>query len=347
MRSGMARPLVEWVALFAAVLVFAGAVQASAQQDTLVFKNGDMMVGEIKSMDRGVAVVSTDYSDSDFKVSWVEVAKVFTTTTFLVMRSYDRRHYGTLHSTAEGRAEIRVDRDSTVETDLDEIVYLSPIEDTFLDRLYASIDLGFSLTKANDLRQLSTRSTIGYRVERWSIDVALNSLSSTQADVEPTKRTEGTLNYRYVLPGPWYSVATVSALTNTEQKLDLRLSAQLALARFFLRTNSAYLGVKIGANRNIERYSSETEDRSTWEGLMGVEFNLYGGGDLEILASVAAYPSLSERGRWRADLDTDLKYDLPLGFYINLGVSFNYDNRPAEGASQTDYVLQSGFGWEW
>jgi hypothetical protein len=335
------------VLCLAAPLILAGFMQASAQQDTLVFKNGDVMVGEIKSMDRGVAVVSTDYSDADFKVSWVEVARVFTTTTFLVMRSYDRRHYGSLHSTDEGRAQIRIDRDSTVEVFLDEIVYLSPIEENFLDRLSASIDLGFSLTKANNLRQLSTRSTIGYRVERWSIDIALNSLSSSQTDVEPTQRTEGSLNYRYILPAPWYSVATVSALTNTEQKLDLRLNAQLAGARFFLRTNSAYLGMKIGLNRNIERYSSETDDRSTWEGLMGAELNLYGGGDLELLASVAAYPSFSEKGRWRADINTDLKYDLPFDFYINLGVSFNYDNRPAEGASETDYVLQSGFGWEW
>jgi len=344
-RSHAARDAVRWLAALSIILL--GGSPALAQTDSLVFKNGDVMVGEIKSLDRGVAIVSTDYSDSDFKISWSEIHQVFTTTTFFVALSYDRKYYGSIHSTAQGKVNIQMGEEQPVECGLEEIVFLSPIEETFFDRLHASIDIGLSLTKANSLQQLTTRSTLGYRQDTWSTDIALNSLSSTQQDVEPIKRTEGSLNYRYILPGPWYSVATVSALTNTEQKLDLRLSAQLGGARFFLRTNTSYLGVKVGVNRNIERYSSETEDRSTWEGLLGAEFNLYGSDDLSLLSSVVAYPSFSERGRWRTDVEFDTKYDMPLDFYIILGVSFNYDNRPAEGASETDWVLQSGFGWEW
>jgi len=70
-------------------------------------------------------------------------------------------------------------------------------------------------------------------------------------------------------------------------------------------------------------------------------------GDLSLVVGVVAYPSFTESGRWRMDADTDLKYDLPFDFYIKLGGSLNFDNRPAEGASQRDYVFQSGFGWEW
>ena len=344
-RSHAARTMVRWLAALSIILL--GGSPALAETDSLVFKNGDVMVGEIKSLDRGVAIVSTDYSDSDFKISWGEINQVFTTTIFFVALSYDRKYYGSIHSTTQGKVSIRMGEEERVECGLEEIVFLSPIEDTFFERLYASIDIGFSLTKANSLRQLTTRSTIGYRQDTWSTDIALNSLNSTQQDVDPIKRTEGSLNYRYVLPGPWYAIATVSALTNTEQKLDLRLSAQLGGARYFIRTNTSYLGVKVGINRNIERYSNETEDRSTWEGPFGAEFNLYGSDNISLASSLVEYPSFSERGRWRTDIELDVKYDLPLDFYINLGVSFNYDNRPAEGASRSDYVLQSGFGWEW
>lgn len=58
------------VVLLGAMLMFGGVQRVCAQLDTLAFKNGDKMVGEIKSLDRGVAVVSTDYSDTDFKISW-------------------------------------------------------------------------------------------------------------------------------------------------------------------------------------------------------------------------------------------------------------------------------------
>jgi len=50
---------------------------------------------------------------------------------------------------------------------------------------------------------------------------------------------------------------------------------------------------------------------------------------------------------WRSDAKLDLKYDLPLDFYIKLGLSFNYDNRPADDTREIDYLFQTGTGWEW
>ena len=107
------------------------------------------------------------------------------------------------------------------------------------------------------------------------------------------------------------------------------------------------MGVKLGANRNIERYSADTPNRNSWEGYLGSELNLYDIGDLDLLTSIMVYPGITEKGRWRSDLNCDLKYDLPIDFYIKIGFTINYDNRPAEGASETDYVIQTGFGWEW
>ena len=60
-----------------------------------------------------------------------------------------------------------------------------------------------------------------------------------------------------------------------------------------------------------------------------------------------AYPSITVANRWRVDWTLDFKYDLPLDFYIKLGGSLNFDNHPSDGSSKTDYVIQSGFGWEW
>ena len=55
-----------------------------AQNDSLVFKNGNIIVGEIKSMDRGVVVVSTDYSDSDFKIEWDKIITIRTVSIFFI-----------------------------------------------------------------------------------------------------------------------------------------------------------------------------------------------------------------------------------------------------------------------
>jgi hypothetical protein len=45
-----------------------------AQKDSLVFTNGNHMTGEIKSMNKGVLVIETDYSDSEFKIEWEKIA---------------------------------------------------------------------------------------------------------------------------------------------------------------------------------------------------------------------------------------------------------------------------------
>ena len=47
-----------------------------AQADSLIMKNGDVIVGEFKDMDRGVLGIETDYSDSDFKIEWLSLLYV-------------------------------------------------------------------------------------------------------------------------------------------------------------------------------------------------------------------------------------------------------------------------------
>jgi hypothetical protein len=69
-------------------------------------------------------------------------------------------------------------------------------------------------------------------------------------------------------------------------------------------------------------------------------------GDLDLLSSFYIFPSLTETGRLRYDFRIDSKYDLPYDFYIKLGLTLNYDNRPAVEGNETDYVFGFTVGWE-
>jgi hypothetical protein len=329
------------------LLTFYTSIFASSIDDSLVFKNGNIMDGEIKSMDRGVLQIETDYSDSDFKIEWEQVQTIKTTTIFFVILRNLDKYYGTLESRETPTVSILAGDKEIASCDLDEIVYLQQLKTGFWDRLYASIDVGISLAKANDLRQLTSRSSLGYRTEIRSIEATFNTLRSRQQEVDPIERTEGKIDYRRILTLRWYTIATISLASNTEQKLDIRLNLQLGIGRFLLRSNSAYWGVKLGANRNVEKYSSETPDRSSWEGYLGSELNLFDIGDLNLFTSIMAYQGITEKKRFRTDFNLDIKYDLPYDFYLKIGLTVNYDNIPAEGASETDYVLQTGLGWEW
>lgn len=318
-----------------------------AQIDSLVFKNANFMVGEIKSMDRGVLIIETDFSDDDFKIEWLEIKEIYTKSYFFITSKDGERFSGKLKTNGNGEINILLNGQSTHTLSIAEIVYLKSVDQDFWDQIYAAIDVGFTLTKANNLQQLSVRGNIGYLAERWSVDANYNLISSTQDDAEDTKRSDGGFTFRYYLPKDWYLYASYTGLSNTEQKLDLRTNASSGIGKYIIHTNHTYWGFQLGTNYNNEIYSNEPENRNSLEVMIGSELNLYDIGDWSLLTKVAGYPSLTESGRWRTDFSFDSKYDLPFDFYIKLGITVNYDNQPAEGASETDYVVVSGIGWEW
>ena len=48
------------------MLLLTGCNSVFSQIDAVTMKNGDLLIGEVKSLNKGVLVLETDYSDSDF-----------------------------------------------------------------------------------------------------------------------------------------------------------------------------------------------------------------------------------------------------------------------------------------
>ncbi len=327
-------------------LLFISHQRAFAQRDSLVFYSGTSLVGEIKKMDQGVLEIDVPFGDENFRIKWLDIYEIHAESKF-VIGIKNEVFTGRLASQPNGSIRVFQVDSTVVESSFEEIVYLSPFKQGFADRFSAAVEVGFNITKAQDLRQFSLRTSMGYKTDKWSSDLAYNVIRSSQDGVDPVKRSDGLLNYRRILTKNWYLIGSISSLANTEQLIDLRANTQLGVGRYILSSNRAYWGVKVGVNNNLERFTNETESRNTWEGYLGTELNLYDTGDLELALVIAAYPGLSETGRFRTDINFDTKYELPLDFFIRLGLSLNYDNQPAQDASETDYILRTGIGWEW
>lgn len=341
-----------------AVLFFVSTF-AYGQIDSVRFDNGQLIVGEIKSMDKGVLKIETDYSDSDFLIEWKKVVWLNTQSHFQISMKDGNQHFSSIislndsvslivaNSTSLLLARHASDSSYLMSINTNEIVYLNSYDDKFKDRFSAAIDFGIDLAKAKNLRTITTRGMVGYKADKWSSDFTYNTLQTTQDSTEAIKRSDGVFNFRYYLPRKWYLISTISLLSNSEQKLDMRYNAQQGLGLFIVRTNSAYWGGKFGLNRNLEQYNNETEDRNSWEAYVGTEFDLYDIGDFNLYSNVMFYQGLTATDRQRVDVSIDLKYDLPYDLYIRIGTSINYDNKPAIGAPEFDYIFQTGFGWEW
>jgi len=322
-------------------------IASQAQKDSLVLKNGDVIAGEIKSMDKGVLTIETDYSKKDFTVEWSGIKEIYSKSHFLVTLKNGQRINGTVESAEAGKKIIiNGDDGSKTETTPDEIVYLKGLKSDFWSRAYASIDIGLSFTKANNLKQYNVRSKLGYLADKWQLDLFYDDTRSSQDSVAETKRTEGGIAGKYFLQRDWYLAASVNFLANTEQALNLRTTGKLGIGKYLVHTNKQYWGLGTGLSLNNESFTNGTPGRSSLEGYFGSELNFFDIGDLSLLSNIWAYPSFTENGRWRTDFIFDAKYDLPLDFYIKVGFTLNYDNRPAVKGKETDYVLAFSVGWE-
>src|SRR5690625_2413534 len=303
-----------------------------AQNDTLLLSNGNKIVGELKSMKQGVATVKTDYSKTDFKIKWGKVKAVKTNSEYLITTKSGGRYNGFLQSGEGEEVYVLHVKDTLATVKIDEVVFLNLVKTRFLSNLSVTLGLGYNYTKADNLSQYSVRSTIGYRARKWGLHASYNDIRSSQDETKSVKRLDAALGYQFYLKRNWFTVTEVSWLSNTEQNLSLRTLGRLGAGKYIAQTNVAYWAIHAGISYNNEsfRVHDVNKDTNSAEGFLATELNLYDIGDLSLITRAIAYPSLTESGRWRFDYNLDLKYDLPLDFYINFGITLNYDNKPVE-----------------
>jgi hypothetical protein len=338
----------------------------SAQTDSLVFSKSEVVIGEIKHMKLGVLKIETKYSENDFEIEWTGVKEIYSTRTYIITLTNGERLIGTINTDSKSKSDVEIITIESEELKMNkfefervaigskkvtlsksDIVNIKPLDFGFWDQLTASIDLGYTFTKANNVRQFTLRSNLGYLTENWNATFSLDAVKNSQDSVETTKRTDVNFGYSYFIGKNWFLTISASFLQNDEQKLKLRSNPKVGIGNYLIQTNNAYLNLQVGAAWNNETYTDATiEDRSTNEAFLGAELNMFDFGDLGLLTSIYGYKSIDEGDRFRTDFKFDIKYDLPYDFYIKLGYTLNYDSEPVEGASESDYVFQTTFGWE-
>jgi uncharacterized protein DUF481 len=315
--------------------------------DTLVLVNNDMLVGELKKLDKSVITFKTKYSDKDFKIKWHKVLEIYSDRVFIISFSDGSRINSTIHSVKKDKNKVVMDSGvNSFEEVIHNIIYLEPIGKNFLSRLTIDIDFGITVTKANNLKQLNSNLSATYLANKWRTSGYFKTVLSRQDGIPDVSRMDGNLDVSFFLPGDWFVQTSAIFLSNDEQKLNLRSTFKGGTGYYFIHNSKMYLGANAGLAYTTENFTDDTSIRNSSELYIGVSFNKYSIGDLSLLTSIVLYPSLSERGRYRSDFNFDMKYDLPLDFYIKMSLTYNYDNQPIEGAAQSDYVFTTSFGWQ-
>lgn len=77
-----------------------------AQNDSLLFNDGDGILGDLQSIEKGILKFSMKYSDSDFEIDWDKLNKIYTANSFLIEFEKGQPLYGTINSVSDSFVRI-------------------------------------------------------------------------------------------------------------------------------------------------------------------------------------------------------------------------------------------------
>ena len=315
--------------------------------DSILLSNNDLLVGEIKKMDKSIIILKTKYSDSDFKIKWQKVVSIKSNRIFIIAMNDGQRLNSSINSINNNKGKVILESGvNSFEEDILDVIYLEPIGRNFLSRLTIDIDFGLTLAKSNNLKQFTGNMSGTYLANKWKANGFYKTVLSRQDGVDDLNRMDGEISTNYFLRNDWFLQLSGIYLSNDEQKLDLRSTYKAGAGYYFIHNNRLSFGAGAGLAWTNENYTDDTERKKSGELYLAAGLNKYSIGDLSILTSAIFYPSITEKGRYRADANLDMKYDLPLDFFVKMSLTYNWDNQPIEGASANDYVFTTSFGWE-
>lgn len=146
----------------------------------------------------------------------------------------------------------------------------------------------------------------------------------------------------------WFNQYFLNFESNDELNLDLRSSLGASFGRYMIQNNSSELALLAGIIATNEKLMGNLETQENIEGLIGIEYSKYhiNSPVIDLSVKLSIYPSITESGRTRAQLDTTLRQELIPDLFLDLTFYDSYDSMPTPGAEATnDYGIATSLGW--
>jgi hypothetical protein len=321
----------------------------AAKEDIVVLKNGDYITGEVKSMEFARLSYSTDAMKT-LTIEWDEVKYIKAKETFRIEMEDGTDFSGSLDSDSLTETLIIEFKNYSYRTKFDEVVKITPIKDTFTDRIKFSVDLGFSYTKASEVAQLTSNASGSYRSWEFFHQLDFNSIVTSTSDTTTTENIDLRWDTARFFLYKWFVNAFVGAQRNTELGLNLRLLIGGGGGKDVYRTNTNLLTAAAGLQITQEWNKDESGSTTNLEGILAAIHKKFQYDDPEIdwSTNLRIFPNFTTWGRIRLTFDTNLKWEIFNDFFWRLTFYDNYDSEPpSDNAAKNDYGITLSFGWKY
>jgi len=334
-------------------LLLCNVCMAREKKDVIQLTNGDRLTCEIIELKKGYLYVKLDYVDGTVALDWSKIAKIESAQEFVVADKAGRRYTGSLENVAEfeGTKELRMQVAGSSTREIvsgKEVVEIDRTDNTFWQNLHGGLSTGLNFSKAQSRTQYNFQANTLFQRTKWSTSANYQSSFSGGGDISDL-RNDLSLNITRQLRSPRnFYLGLAEFLQSDQQQLDLRTTIGGAVGHVFRSTNNSFVAGYSGVVWNREHYSPEATVGQTGESaelVFGTQLNFFRFKTTNILATANLYPSMTEPGRVRFDLNTSLKLRIAKDLYWNFGYYLNVDSRPPRNLAKTDYGSTSSLGW--
>ena len=322
------------------------AVVRAQRTDVVTLANGDRITGEILRLDRGRLEFKTDDAGTLY-LEWENLATLVTTRLVDLETREGVRYFGSL-APAAARA-VRVARpEGDIAMPMADVTSITPIGRSFWRKLDGSVDTGFNYTQSSGIGTLTFNSNTVYRRPAFQARVAA-SVTLTRSEEDSNRDDRATLDLSY-LRYPWkrWILLGVGRFeTNESLGVVLRSQAAAAVGPRLVNSNRAQLSVAAGLAFNDEQ-GVDVDATQNLEAIVVFQtsYFTYDRPSTNLDIGLQYYPSLSNPGRHRVQLDGAVKRELLKDLIVALTVYNSYDNRPPNAsADRNDVGVVASIGW--
>jgi hypothetical protein len=225
---------------------------------------------------------------------------------------------------------------------LSDIVRITSVEDTFLERTSGAVDVGLTLT--NLTTSYSLHGEARNRSRSYHTDLTVESLLSQQDEGTTDTRNDIRLEVRKLFVNRWFIVGLLQGQQDDDLELDWRTEAGGGAGRILIESADTLLLAEGGLDYNAENYAGIDDTDRTAEVFGEMVWEWAPGGPIEATVSAKTEISL-DRARVRLDLDADLRRDVFWNLYWSVHVFDDADSDPPDDAPTNSFGLSFGLGW--
>jgi len=313
--------------------------------DIVTLGNGDRITGEITSLARGRLALKTDDAGT-IEIEWDKIRRVQSPRLFEIETTDGRRLLGSLNSPADRQIAVGV-LDNPLILAMDDVTRLTPIGASFWSKLEGSINAGFSYTHSAQLAQVTFNQDAIYRRPAFQFRMASSATLTKQENEEEDDRASLSMQYIRYRGLKWFIASGGRLESNESLGLVLRSQLGAALGRRIVNTNRAQFETGAGVVANNEQ-GVDTETTQNVEALFlaSASYYTYDSPKTTIDVTTQYYPSLSQKGRQRVQIDSSFNRELFKDLTLTFSVFYTFDSKPPkEGAARTDVGLVTSLGW--